>query len=87
MRLLVCRACSLLLLLLAVTCWAASPASVPRIDFGWLKATQSDQGWLLTYVYKGVPTRDALLSGDVLVSVDHHRLEELNPYSEKTRTS
>lgn len=79
MRLLVSRARSLLLLLLVATSRAAGPASVPRIDLGWLRATQNDQGWLLTYVYEGIPTRDALRSGDVLVSVDHQRLEELNP--------
>jgi len=72
---------SLVALLLVITCWAASPALAPSIDFGWLRATQTNQGWLLTYVYESVPSGDALISGDVLISVDHQRLEGLSPLS------
>jgi len=78
MRLPVRWAC-LLFFLLTVACWATSPGLAPRIDLGWLNAIETDQGWLITNVYEPVLDRDALRSGDVLVSVDHQRLEELGP--------
>ncbi len=66
-------------LFLTLTSWAASPRLAPSIDFGWLKATQTDQGWLLTYVYQPLSTGNAIHSGDVLVSVDQQRLDDLDP--------
>lgn len=65
--------------LLSLTCWATTHALAPRIDFGWLKATQTEQGWLVTYVYAPFPRKDEMHAGDVLISVDHQRLDELGP--------
>ena len=69
-------ACSLPLLL-SVCCWATSRTLWLLIDFGWLKATQTDDGWLITYVYAPGSHRDTLQVSDVLISVDHQRLKEL----------
>ena len=66
-------------LFLTLTSWAAGPRLAPSIDFGWLKATQTDRGWLLTYVYQPLSTGNAIHSGDVLVSVDQKRLDGLDP--------
>lgn len=66
-------------LFLTLTSWAASPRLAPSIDLGWLKATQTDQGWLLTYVYQPLSMGNAIHSGDVLVSVDRQRLDDLDP--------
>lgn len=73
--------CLCSLLLLAATCWAGGPALTPRVDFGWLKATPMNNGWLLTYVFASGSTSGGLHAGDLLISVDDQTLEGLAPLS------
>lgn len=79
MRSLANHLCSLLLL--ATACWAGGPDLTPKIDFGWLKASPTNNGWLVTYVFASASTPGGLHSGDVLVSVDDQPLKGLAPLS------
>ena len=72
------RVVTALLLAVAVQCVAADR---PTIDLGWLRVSQTDNGWLVHAVTMLTVNGQKLAPGDVIYSVEDRRIDILNAVS------
>lgn len=56
-------------------------AQSPIIDLGWLRASQTDQGWLIEKAAMFTESGQKLQPGDIVVSIDNHRIDDENALS------
>ncbi len=65
------------LILAAIRLYAESPI----IDLGWLRASQTDQGWLIEKIAMFTESGQTIQPGDIVVSIDGHRVDDENALS------
>jgi len=74
------RHCIVPLAIAALSCACAAQIG-PTIDLGWLRATQSPNGWLVSRAFHQSYTGQVIEAGDIIVAVDGRSLANLNALS------